>query len=268
MKAMARHGERQTEMLYISYSGGLGSAASVLLAYEHGLEYEAVFADTRIEDEDLYRFNSDLSWVTRKPLIYLRDGRTPWDVFIDKKYIGNTRTAHCSEKLKTDMVKSYIYEKHPGGWFAQMALGMAGSELDRIERARTKWTPIPVRSLLIEYKMNSTKQIREYVESFQLRIPRLYEYGFPHNNCGGFCVRGGLKQFATLLEHFPERYEKHEKEMQRAMTEIGPTARPFLRLTIKGELNYITMTEFRELYQAGKIKIDPYDYGGCACFVD
>ena len=45
----------------ISFSGGMGSAVSALVALESGgLEFNLIFADTLIEDEDLYRFNDEV----------------------------------------------------------------------------------------------------------------------------------------------------------------------------------------------------------------
>ena len=45
-----------------------------------------------------------------------------------------------------------------------------------------------------------------------IKPPRLYEMGFAHANCGGFCVKGGHSAFAHLLKHFPDRYEYHSKK--------------------------------------------------------
>jgi hypothetical protein len=250
---------------WISTSGGLGSAISCLIAHERGLDFEMIFADTLIEDEDLYRFVWEIALKIGKPLIYLRDGRTPWEVFIDRKFIGNSRLAHCSQHLKTDMVRKYL-DQHalPGD---QLVLGMDLSELDRIERAQTNWSPRPVMSLLNELKC-WRPQWDEILERWNIRKPRLYDLGFPHNNCGGMCVRAGLKQFATLLMHFPDRYKWHEQEELKAMAAIGPKAKPFLSKTINKQKFYMTMQGFRLLYEAGVIQVDPYDFGGCACFVD
>ena len=84
------------ENLIVSFSGGVGSAATALTAFEHGLEFECVFADTMIEDEDLHRFMDDVAAVIGQTIVKLSCGMTPWDVFRKVKYIGNTRTAHCS----------------------------------------------------------------------------------------------------------------------------------------------------------------------------
>lgn len=59
------------EHFIISFSGGIGSAAFALLALEHDLDFECVFADTLIEDEDLHRFNAEIERVIGKPIIRL-----------------------------------------------------------------------------------------------------------------------------------------------------------------------------------------------------
>ena len=187
----------------ISFSGGVGSAATVLLAHKMKLKYTAVFADTLIEDEDLYRFMSDIERVT-KPIVKLKNGMTPWDVFVKERYIGNSRTAHCSQRLKTDVVREWMMENCPN---STLVLGMSLEEHERIERAKKKWSPIKVTSLLIENNINSRCTIESLIHDQNIPLPRLYDYGFPHNNCGGFCCRAGLTQFATLLSVFPERFE-------------------------------------------------------------
>jgi hypothetical protein len=251
----------------ISYSGGIGSAISCLLAHEHNLDYEMVFADTLIEDEDLHRFTSDIEHAVGKQVTKLCCDMNPWDVYIKERYIGNSRTAHCSQRLKTDVVREYIAANYrPED--VTLILGMSIEEQERIERARKNWAPISVASLLIRYKMNSRQAQEEMLCRYGIAMPRLYGYGFPHNNCGGFCCRSGLTQFATLLKHFPDRYQWHVEQEERAFKAIGPTARPFLRHTVNGVLHYLRMSEFRDMVQSGKLTPPLYDYGGCACFVD
>lgn len=251
----------------ISFSGGLGSAVSALAAHKHGLPFRLIFADTQTEDPDLYRFIRDVSERVGEPIVWLADGRTPWGVFEEVRYIGNTRTAHCSTVLKTDVVRRYLDEVSPID--EPLVLGMDWSEQDRIERAERNWAPRPVVSLLNRFKVyrpSYDKWLREY----DLKRPSLYDAGFPHNNCGGACVRQGLAGWATLLEKYPQRFAEAENRMNLAMERIGPTARPFLRLTRNKVTSYITLTEFRERYQAGEIVIDPYrdGGGGCGCFTD
>jgi len=249
----------------ISFSGGMGSAVSALIAYEKGLDFNLIFADTLIEDEDLYRFNDDIAKATGKEIIHLKDGRTPWDVFQDKRWIGNSRTAHCSTELKTKPVMKWLDEN------AQpedpLVLGMDWSEMDRIERAQKNWAPRPVVSLLNKYNIERP----EYdliLNRYGIRKPRLYGMGYEHNNCGGFCCKAGLVQFERLYRTNPERYAWHEQRMNEVMESIGPTAKPFLRQVTGGVMEYMTLTEFRERLESKTMELPMFDAAGCGCFTD
>jgi len=249
----------------ISFSGGMGSAVSAILALEHGLKFNLVFADTLIEDEDLYRFNDDIARACGKEVIHLTDGRTPWDVYVDNRWIGNTRTAHCSTELKTKPVRKWLEENaQPDD---PLVLGMDMSELDRLERASKQWTPRPVVSLINEYGL-WRPQWPELLARHNVKPPRLYSLGYEHNNCGGFCCKAGLVQFERLYRTNPERYAYHEKEMERAMGEIGPTAKPFLRQSYQGEIQYITLKDFRLGIESQTMELPMFDDAGCGCFTD
>ena len=250
---------------WISCSGGLSSAISAIVAYENELDFRMIFADVLMEDEDLYRFNNDLVKSLGVDLITVSTGKTPYDSFRDNRWIGNTRTAHCSDDLKTEPIRRFIEQ------FGQpddpLVLGMDWGEMDRIENAQRRWGDRPVISLLNQYKI-TRDMYPKILEEYGLIQPRLYDHGFPHNNCGGACVKAGLKQWATMLDVFPEAFEKASDDLDQAMSDIGPTAKPFLRKTIKGKTHYLTLAEFKKMYLAGEIKISPYDFGGCGCFTD
>ena len=253
-------------MVYqISFSGGIGSAVSALTALEKGLEFNLIFADTLIEDEDLYRFNDDVARACGKQVIHLTDGRTPWDVYVDKRWIGNTRTAHCSTELKTIPIRKWLDENADP--MDPLILGMEMSELDRIERAQKQWAPRPVESLLVKYGIYRPA-FDAVLARHGIKKPRLYGEGYEHNNCGGFCCKAGLVQFERLYRNNPERYAYHEKEMERAMAEIGKTARPFLRKTYGSDIQYLTLRDFREELEAGSMELPMFDQSGCGCFTD
>ena len=249
----------------ISFSGGMGSAVSALIALEHGLDFNLIFADTLIEDEDLYRFNDDVARACGKEIVHLTDGRTPWDVYIDKKWIGNTRTAHCSTELKSKPVRAWLDENAAPD--DPLVLGMDMSEQDRIERAAKHWAPRPVVSLLNEYRI-WRPQYEQILARHGIRKPRLYDQGYDHNNCGGFCCKAGLAQFERLYRNNPERFAYHEAEMRRAMDEIGDTAKPFLRKTESGETYYLTLEELRERLDGGTMELPMFEASACGCFTD
>lgn len=249
----------------ISLSGGLASAASAIIAHEEGLRYDLVFADTLIEHPDLYRFLRDLSSALQKPYVHLIDGRDPWDVFVARKYIGNSRTAHCSADLKTakvaEWMEAHAFHRDP------LILGMYRDEEDRLDRARKNWYPQEVTSLLIEYKVTpgeANALVAKYVED----RPLLYDMGFLHNNCGGMCVRAGQGQFAHLLKMRPQHYAHMEDRNEWAREMIGETAGGFIRVTRNGETAYLHMREFRLAVESGEIVPPAYEIGGCGCFVD
>jgi len=251
----------------VSYSGGIGSAVSCLLAKENNLDYTAVFADTLIEDEDLYRFNNDIEVALDRPIIRLCCDMNPWDVYIKNRYIGNSRTAHCSQQLKTDVIRDYMKTECSHEHLC-LILGMSLEEYERINRAKVNWKPIEVDSLLVRYRYSSREMQEEKLKEYGIELPRLYSLGFPHNNCGGFCCRSGMTQFATLLKHFPKRYQWHVEQEERAYNAIGPTAVPFIRWTWKGKLYYLRMSEFRDMIHSGALTPPLYEYGGCGCFTD
>jgi len=273
-------------MLQISLSGGLASAANALLAHEAGEPFIMWFADTTIEDDDLYRFLYDIERLNIGPLIRLKDGRDPWDVFVDEEYIGNSRTAPCSRILKTELIQRQLdLLTAPGD---PVVIGFSHDEDERQERAVTRWAPRPVRSLIAEQKLSGGAVERLVCEKYGIRKPRLYDMGFIHNNCGGMCPRGGQGQFAMLLDKRPALYMKHEQRNEWARRSIAQkvqkrmnagiykgkhkhaidAAGGFIRVTRDKTTEYLHMKEFRERVQSGELIPARYEMGGCGCFTD
>ena len=271
-------------MLHISLSGGLASAANALLAHEAGEQFIMYFADTTIEDDDLYRFVYDIERLNIGPLIRIVDGRDPWQVFIDEGYIGNSRVAPCSRVLKTEQIElrinAFAAPNDP------IVIGFGFDEDERQARTVKRWSPRPVRSLIAEQKLSGGAVERLVCEKWGLRKPRLYDMGFTHNNCGGFCVRAGQGQFAMLLDKRPALFMKHEQRNEATRKEImrrtnariaAGTYRGksgvgssggFIRVQRGGVTEYLHMKEFRERVQSGDLKPARYEMGGCGCFTD
>lgn len=244
----------------VSLSGGTGSFASACIAHERGLNYTMVFADTLIEDEDLHRFLRDIERVLGRRIIRLVDGRTPWEVFRDVGFIGNSRTAPCSHHLKRLPIRAWLDENAPD---AALVIGMGLDEPDRLERAKAAWAPRQVLSLLAEEGWTN-QDAQSCYSRYGIRRPRLYERGFPHNNCSGGCVRAGQQAWAALLRTAPEVYAYHEHEEAAALASI-PGALPILRDRTAGATSGVTLAEFRERKNR---QPEMFDWGGCGCFVD
>jgi 3'-phosphoadenosine 5'-phosphosulfate sulfotransferase (PAPS reductase)/FAD synthetase len=260
----------------VSFSGGIGSFLAAAKTIEkYGKSHvDLVFCDTLIEDEDLYRFLDDAETTLGVEIIRLKDGRTPWDVFRDERLIGDSRVAPCSKFLKRKVFARYLeksgkYQIKPKP-NATIVLGIDWTEEHRFLRAKTNWEPWPVIAPLCEEPLMSKTQAAAYFDSFGVKRPRLYEHGFAHNNCGGFCVRAGQAHFANLLKVNRERYLWHEgKELE--ILETIPRTKPFLKRMRNGILNYMTLQDFRvsiEGTDKPETVIDKHDFGGCGCFVD
>jgi hypothetical protein len=270
-------------VLHISLSGGLASAANALLAHESGEPFIMWFADTTMEDDDLHRFLWDIEKLDIAPLIRLKDGRDPWDVFVDKGYIGNSKTAHCSSVLKTEVIEralnAFAAPNDP------IVIGFSYDEEERQDRAVLRWAPRPVRSLIAEQKLSGGAVEQLVCVKYGLKKPRLYEMGFMHNNCGGACPRAGQGQWAMLLDKRPALYGRVEQRNEWARKRINDKiaarvkagtyrgkidgqAGGFIRMTRKGQTEYLHAKEFRERVQSGELVPANYEMGGCGCFTD
>lgn len=257
----------------ISYSGGLGSfMAAWLTIQEHGAKNcELVFTDTKTEDPDLYRFIKETAKVLETKLTILKDGRNIWEVFQDVKFMGNSRVDPCSRILKRELFrrwveKNYSWENGDGTTSrnAVIVFGIGKEEAHRMKAIKERWSPWLTEAPLIS-EPHTREQIEDLLAELGVEPPSLYEHGFLHNNCGGFCVKTGQKQMKLLLEKFPERYAWHETQQEKLFKIIGKR-HGFIRRAVDGKIYYLGLKEFRELVEAGE-RVDMYNEAGCGCFI-
>jgi hypothetical protein len=251
----------------VSYSGGAASFVAAHLAVEKygASSVTLVFCDTMIEDPDLYRFVREGAEALGCEFVRVADGRNPWDVFRDRKYQGNTRTAHCTVELKGKIFARWLSENFEPDQCV-IHFGFDWTEEHRLKEARKNWAPYTCEALLCAPPYLSKAQVHQVVDDYDIELPRLYGLGFVHNNCGGFCVRAGQAHFETLLRELPEVYAWHEAQQEQLMLDV-PTVRPFLRIVRNKVTHYLTLKQYREHLQRGG-EFDPFEYGGCGCFSD
>lgn len=264
-----------------------------------------LFTDTLIEDKSLYKFNlqvlrklfgirvqsllrdcetlpdaeenikerkirllqlaRNVSFTTEK-MIWLQDGRTPWEVFRDKRFIGNSRIAPCSHVLKQQVARNFLEENYSPDQ-VQIYLGIHSSERDRFygtnqrKGAKSHWEPWAVKSPLCDRYDVGQKTIMDSIESDGLDLPLLYKMKFSHNNCGGFCVRAGQKQFKQLLNAFPSRYSYHENQ-ESDLREFLDTDATILTKVREGEKIRLSLKELRNTTAEDDF------LSGCGCFID
>ena len=259
----------------IMYSGGLSSYESARRCIElFGKEKVVLwFADTHTEDEDLYRFNDDVERLLGLKIRVFeqigKDGNPMdiWDIMFKERYIANSRIDPCSDRLKRRPLRKAL-EAEFAPDKCVVVLGMDNIEdCHRVERARYHHRPYAVYYPLLEgeppFKHAIMRQLREQ----GVEPPRLYQMGFKHNNCGGFCVKAGAGQMAHLLKEMPERYAHHERKEQELREYLNkPNA--ILSRTRNGERQPFTLKMLREAVESGeKFRYDAFNADvSCACF--
>jgi|SRR5262252_1003984 len=193
----------------VSLSGGVASAVSAERAIQrHGREAVALrFADTSWEDEDLYRFLDDLMARWGGDLLRYRDGRTPLQVAEDKSIIPNANIAPCSSILK---IQPFDTMDREGPKPVTSLLGLDWREMHRVERMRARFASLVAEGRYVDFPLLWTpyefRPYAEVVRSWGITPPRLYALGFKHNNCGGRCVKQGIREWLRLRDAFPERF--------------------------------------------------------------
>lgn len=252
----------------VLYSGGLVSwrVADLVIA-EHGTEnVTLLFCDTSMEDADLYRFLDETSAAFGLEVTTLRDGRTPWEVFRDERYLGNTRADPCSRVLKREPTRRWLQEScNPGDTVVYLGFDMF--EDYRFRRALEHWQPWTIKAPLVE-RLENRVMLEHVLRSRGIEPPRMYAEGFSHNNCGGFCIKAGIGHFSLLLEARPEEYARHEAEEQ-ALREHLEKDVAILRDRSGGELRPLTLRELRErIEQEDTGQLDLLDVRGCGCFAE
>jgi len=101
----------------VMYGGGLTSYEAARRSIERfGHESTFIwFADTRMEDEDLYRFNRDVEEILNHEIIVFDQGMDVWEVFHKQRFLGNSRIDPCSKYLKRVPLRSALDKKY-GNW--------------------------------------------------------------------------------------------------------------------------------------------------------
>lgn len=96
----------------VMFSSGAGSwAAARRVVEQYGTaDLFLVFADVLGEDEDNYRFLRDAADDVGGTLVWLKEGRTIWEVFRDERFLGNSRLAPCSKILKQKPARKWLDE--------------------------------------------------------------------------------------------------------------------------------------------------------------
>jgi hypothetical protein len=222
-----------------------------------------------MEDEDLYRFFDEaVTNVGAAHVVRLKDGRTPWDIYFAKRFLGNSSTDPCSHVLKRKLAADWL-DTHCDHTDTIVYVGIDWTEIHRYERLQKRraaegWT---YQAPLCEPPYLTKADLFAWLKREGIRRPYLYELGFEHNNCGGFCCKAGQAHFARLYRALPARYRFHEEKEQEIRRYLQADVSILADRTGDNRKKPLTLREFRERLESGG-QFDLFDYGGCGCFVD
>ncbi|MGD9733998.1 MAG: hypothetical protein AB7V58_00060 [Solirubrobacterales bacterium] len=288
----------------VMLSGGAGSwGAAKRTVVKHGTRrLTLLFADTLIEDEDLYRFlleaSANLAGTTlpvdllartvaippleqiRRRRAHLRElvakataalpnlewiaeGRDPHQVYRDVRFLGNSRADRCSAILKRRLMRRWLEQRRDPSETV-CVLGFDWTETHRLSRAEGFWSPWRIEAPLTEEPYLWKEEVLDWMRAEGLEPPRLYADGFHHNNCGGFCCKAGQASFALLLERRPDRYRYHEAREQELRERLGKDV-AILRDRSGGRTRPLTLREFRERLEEKPELFDRDEWGACSC---
>lgn len=264
---------KTTHQHVVMFSGGIGSwAAARRIVDEHGAgAVTLLFTDVKGdssephvgEDEDTYRFIDDAVADLGCTFVRLADGRDIWQVFKDRKFLGNSRQANCSTTLKQNPARRWI-KQHTEPKTTSIVIGIDWTETHRTAAVVKAYAPYKVLFPMCDKPYMSKHQMMDWAKSRGLTPPRLYAMGFSHNNCGGGCVRAGQGQFRRLLEVMPDRYDTWARKEQEVREFLGKDVSILTEMR-GGVKRNLTLVELR---QREAKDVDMLDIGGCGCFVD
>jgi hypothetical protein len=250
----------------LNFSGGLASAyaAHRLLEREGRDGVVLLFADTKYEDEDLYRFSSDVERLLGLPLTRIADGRDPWQVLWDERFLGNSRVDPCSKILKRELLDRWTRANAPG---AVRHVGIWWDERERLDRLQRRSPNVRWESPLLWRPWATEAKALAWLASVGVRRSVSYDRGFTHDNCGGRCVKQGQAGWGLLLRTRPDRFAECEAKEQAIRAELGDVS--ILVDRRGGQRRPLPLRVLRERIESTGQLFDPTDCAtGCGCSID
>jgi hypothetical protein len=252
----------------VNFSGGACAfwAAHRVIAQHGTKDVTLLFADVLIEDEDLYAFNKWSEGILGVPITRVCDGRTPWQVFREEGFIGNSRTAICSMRLKREPLDLW-HRQNALEMDSTIYLGFDATEWNRLKDIRAKRPAWRIEAPMTEPPLWDKCKIIDECAKLGFPKQKLYELGFPHNNCGGRCVTAGISHWVHLLKVLPDRYLEWENEEQVTMADFdtrGIEFKTMLKDRRGGITKNLSLKDLRIRVESGET-FDRHDWGGCGC---
>lgn len=244
----------------VSIGGGL---SSTMMLPEHVVEkygrqnVHLVMARLPNEDPDVWRLCDAVEARLGLTIEYIGLNKTPWDIFFESRILGNSRIDPCSRRLKREVMRDWM-KAHCDPASTILHVGITAHEIDRMAAIRANYTRMGWR---VEAPMADDMTLTRDVLMEECRrrfgfVPRLYEYGWSHNNCGGACIKAGQKEWARLLRFIPDVYAWWENNEQ-AIQPLLAQPMTILRDRTGGTTKPLSLRTFRERMRARWVNMLP-----------
>lgn len=199
-------------------------------------------------------------------LIWLVEGRDPWEVFRDERFLGNSRHDPCSKILKRGMLDRWRKD-NAEPLTDVFAVGIGTHEEHRYTRLAER---MAVDGWRYEAPLIGTAEsefVLGYLADAGIVKPRLYLLNYIHNNCGGFCIKAGHAHYQNRHAVQPERYA-YDAMMERKLSEfLGKVVTMLTDRSGDGAKKPLSLYQFRERLQRNPQIQFQYVPGtsGCGC---
>lgn len=246
-----------------------------------------VHEETRIEEyagnPEWRQFLAALRATAREnipELVWLVEGRDPWEIFRDCRFLGNSSVDPCSKVAKRLVADAWRVAscRRQGELFGsatKIAVGIGDHEPHRFDDGvgggigpRTAADGWIYHAPLLTDPDDCPALFAAPVERLGVRPQRLYVKGYRHANCGGFCCKAGHAHYANRFRVDPERFA-YDASMERKLREFLDSDVSMLT-DRKGGFGKrpLTLDEF-----AARLRDDPKmkfenrpGESGCGCF--
>lgn len=262
-------------MKVVQFSLGITSAESARLVAESGEPFVLLTANTRIEDDDCWRFGRDVWGYLGQPTWHvITDGRTPMQVGRDRRCVPSDRMTVCSQHLKIEPLRRFINRNYDPTK-DQVVLGFDWTEPHRHPQPGGPWEPwttecplgAPPADASLNDLLDPKPGLLKAWRARGIEPPSLYDEGFQHANCGGGCVRAGQASWELLLRVHPDRYRSWEDDEEGIRAMLGKDV-AMMTETVRGESRPLTLRRFRQRIEAQPSLFDGSDWGACNCLGD
>lgn len=236
-----------------------------------------LFADTLEEDEDLYAFVEKSSSILGVPIVRVSREIKIWELFRREGLIGNNRLPICSVYLKRELLDEFMLTHFEMNCDQQNAfmehatcyVGFDWTEPHRLEDMRNAHPTWSVEAPMQWEPIWDKCRMRKEAEALGLPEQKLYKLGFPHNNCGGYCVRAGISHWVHVYNVLPHRFHAWMYEEKVTIEDfkargVSSDEWTILKDRRGGTTKPLSLESLKQRILAGE-KFTKQDWGGCGC---